>query len=51
LIDIVFSCNIAVRTACKSQAYFIMLSPHLSVIDTVCLHFHFSVSRPGMGGR
>jgi len=45
-----FSCKIAVCTACKSQAYFIMLSPRLSVIDTICLHFNFSVSRPGMGG-
>ena len=27
-----------------------MLSPRLSVTDTICLHFHFSVSRPGMGG-
>jgi hypothetical protein len=39
-----------VRTACKSQAYFIMLSPRLSLTDTICLHFHFLVSRPGMGG-
>ena len=23
-----------------------MLSPRLSVTDTICLHFHFSVSRP-----
>jgi len=27
-----------------------MLCPLLSVTDTICLHFHFSVSRPGMGG-
>ena len=27
-----------------------MLSPRLSVTDTVCLHFCFSISRPGMGG-
>ena len=25
-------------------------SPCLSVTDTICLHFHFSVSRPGMEG-
>jgi len=37
-------------TACKSQAYFIMLNPRLSVTDTICLHFHISVSRPGMEG-
>ena len=43
------SCKIAVRTVCKSQAYFIMLSPRLSVTNTICLYFHFSVSRPGMG--
>ena len=29
---------------------FIMLSSRLSVTHTICLHFHFSVSRPGMGG-
>ena len=29
---------------------FIMLSSRLSVIHTICLHFHFSVSRPDMGG-
>jgi len=28
----------------------IMLSSRISVTHTVCLHFHFSVSRPGMGG-
>jgi hypothetical protein len=39
-----------VGTACKSQAYFIELSPRLSVTHTICLHFHVSVSRPGMGG-
>ena len=27
-----------------------MHSPRLSVTDTICLHFHFSVSRPDMGG-
>jgi len=43
-------CKSVVRTACKSQAYFIMLSPRLSVTDTICPHFHFSVSRPGLGG-
>jgi len=55
LIDIVFFflfCQIMTRvcTVCKSQVYFIMLSPSLSVPDTICLHLHFSVSRPGMGG-
>ena len=25
-------------------------SPHLSVTHTICLHFYFLVSRPGMGG-
>jgi len=24
--------------------------PRLSENDTICLHFHFSVSRPGVGG-
>ena len=33
-----------------SQACFIMQGPRLSVADNICLHFHFSVSRPGMGG-
>ena len=51
LIDIVsFFCKIVVGTACKSHAYFIVQSPRLSVTDTICLHFHFSVSRPSMGG-
>jgi len=53
LIDIVFPppfCSIAVCTARKSQAYFIVLSPRLSVTDAVCIYFHFSVSRLGMGG-
>jgi len=51
LIDIVFFfCKIVVCTVCKSLAYFITLSPRLSVTDTICLHFYFSVSRPGMGG-
>ena len=51
MINIVFFfCKIVVCTECKSQAYFIMLSPRLSVTDTIRLHFHFSVSRPGMGG-
>ena len=35
---------------CTSHAYFIALSPSLSVNDNICLHFRFSVSRPGMGG-
>jgi len=35
---------------CNSQAYFTMLIPRLSVTDTICLNFHFSVSRPRMGG-
>jgi len=39
-----------IRIACKSQAYFIMLSPRLSVTDIICLHFCFSVSRPGLEG-
>jgi len=43
-------CKNVVCTAGKSQAYFIMLSPRLSVTDIICLHFHFSVSRPGVGG-
>jgi len=30
--------------------YFIVLSPRLSVTDTICLRPHFSVSRPGKGG-
>jgi hypothetical protein len=38
------------RTACNSQACFIVLSPLLSVTDTICLHFYLSVSRPGVGG-
>ena len=42
-------CKIMVCTACKSEAYFV-LSPRLSVTDTVCFNFHFSVSRPVMGG-
>jgi hypothetical protein len=52
LIDNAFfsSAKIAVCTACKSQAYFIVLSHRLSVTDTIYLHFHFSVSRPSMGG-
>ena len=52
LMDIVFFffCKTAVCTACESQAYFILLSPRFSVTDIVCIHFHFSVSRPGMGG-
>jgi len=29
---------------------FIMLSSRLSVTLTICLHFHFLVSRPGVGG-
>ena len=29
---------------------FITLSSHLFVTHTICLHFHFLVSRPGMGG-
>ena len=29
---------------------FITLSSRLSVTHTICLHFHFLVSRPGMGG-
>ena len=41
--------KIVVCTACKSQVYFVVLSPRLSVTDTICLHFHFSVSRPTMG--
>jgi len=52
LIDIIFFfpfCKIVDCTACKSQAYFIVLSPRLSVNHNICLHFHFSVSRPGMG--
>ena len=39
-----------VGNARKSQAYFIVLSPRTSVTDAICLHFHFSVSRPGMEG-
>jgi hypothetical protein len=27
----------------------VTLSSHLSVTHTICLHFHFSVSRPDMG--
>jgi len=27
-----------------------MQSPHLSVTDTICVHFYFLVSRTGMGG-
>jgi hypothetical protein len=37
-----------VSTVCKSQAYFVTLNPRLSVTDTICLHFHFSVSWPDM---
>jgi len=33
-----------------SQAYFMVLNARLSVTDAICFHFHFSVSRPGMGG-
>jgi len=32
------------------KAYSIMLSPHLSVTDIICLHFCFSVSRPAVEG-
>ena len=52
LIDTVFFflfCRI-VRTALKSQSYFIMLILRLPVTHTIYLHFDFSVSRPGMGG-
>jgi hypothetical protein len=42
--------QVVLCAACKSQAYLIVLSPRLSVTDTICLHFHFSVSTPGMGG-
>ena len=35
----------------QSYAYFLVLSSRLSVIHTICLHFYFFVSRPGMGGR
>jgi len=42
--------KIVLCTACKSQSYFVMLSPRLSLTDIICLHFHFSVSRPGMEG-
>jgi hypothetical protein len=45
-----FSCKIVVRTVGTSQAYFFVLGPRLSVTDTICLHFYFSVSRPGMEG-
>jgi len=34
-----FICMIAVYTACKSQAYCIMLSPRLSVTHNICLQF------------
>jgi hypothetical protein len=53
LMDIVsffLFCNIVLCTACKSQAYFVMLSPRLSVTDTICLHFNFSVSITSMEG-
>ena len=50
LISTVFSCRIAVCTVCKSHAYFVLLSPRLSVPHATCLHFHFSVSRPAMRG-
>ena len=40
--------KIVVCTARKSQVYFV-LSPRLSVTYSICLHFHFSVSRLGMG--
>jgi hypothetical protein len=45
-----FSARLWLHTACKPQANFIVLIPLLSVTDTICLHFHFLVSRPGMGG-
>ena len=47
---LLFSCKIMVRTACKSQAYFVMLSPRLSVTDTICLHFLF-LSKQTRHGR
>ena len=34
-----FFWKIVVCTACTSQAYFMTLSPRLSVTDTICLHF------------
>jgi hypothetical protein len=43
-------CRIVVCTVCKSQAYFTVLSPRLSVTHSVCLHFCFLASRPGKGG-
>jgi len=45
-----FFCKIVLCTVCKSQSYFIMLSPRLSVTNTICLHFHFAVNRSGTGG-
>jgi hypothetical protein len=43
-------CRIVLCTVCKSYAYFIVLSPCLSVNHTICLHFYFLVRRPGVGG-
>jgi hypothetical protein len=45
-----FFCKIALFTACSSQAYFIVQIPSLSLTDTICLQFHFSVSSPGVEG-
>jgi hypothetical protein len=50
LIYIAFFSFLQDCTAGKSQAYFIVLRPSLSANLTICLHFHFLVSRPGMGG-
>jgi len=51
LIDIVSLFLQDCGTYCMQvKAYSIMLSPRLSVTDIICLHFCFSVSRPGVEG-
>jgi hypothetical protein len=47
LIDYVFfSAGLCYLLYVSHKAYFIVLSPRLSVTRTICLHFHFLVSRP-----
>jgi len=52
VVDIVFFFLQDCGMYCMSVIHlFIVLSLHLSVIHTICLHFYFLVSRSGMGGR
>jgi len=51
VVDRLFSAGLWYVLHVSHTPYFTVLNPRLSVTHTVCLHFYFLVSRPGMGGR